>query len=81
MQHVAVTASAAPELKRELGLGDLILFSFVGVCGTRGAAMAAQIGPSSITLWVLAAVFFFVPSAYAIARLSVRFPQTGGLYI
>ncbi len=43
--------------------------------------MAAQIGPSSITLWVLAIIFFFVPSAYAIARLSERFPQTGGLYI
>lgn len=72
---------APPELKRELGLRDLVLFSFVGVCGTRGAAMAAQIGPGSLTLWVLATVFFFVPSAFAIARLSVRFPETGGLYI
>ena len=79
--HVAVTAVAPPELKRELKLRDLVLFSFVGVAGTRGAAMAAQIGPSSITLWVLAVAFFFVPSAFAIARLSVRFPQTGGLYV
>lgn len=72
---------AVPELKRELGLRDLVLFSFVGVAGTRGAAMAAQIGPSSITLWILATVFFFIPSAFAVARLSARFPQTGGLYI
>ena len=43
--------------------------------------MAAQMGPGSITLWVLATVFFFVPSAFAIARLSTRFPQTGGIYI
>jgi amino acid transporter len=72
---------APAELKRELGLRDLILFSFVGVCGTRGAAMAAQMGPGSITLWVLATIFFFVPSAFAIARLSSRFPETGGIYI
>lgn len=69
------------ELKRELGLRDLVLFSFVGVCGTRGAAMAAQMGAGSIVLWVLATIFFFVPSAFAIARLSTRFPETGGIYI
>lgn len=79
--HVADPTLARPQLKRELGLRDLVLFSFVGVAGTRGAAMAAQIGSSSLTLWVLATVLFFIPSAFAIARLSTRFPQTGGLYI
>jgi amino acid transporter len=78
---VAGTTVAPVELKRELGLRDLILFSFVGVCGTRGAAMAAQMGPGSVTLWVLATVFFFLPSAFAVARLSVRYPATGGIYI
>lgn len=76
-------SAAAPDsgLKRELTLRDLVLFSFIGVAGTRGSAMAAQMGPGSITLWILAAIFFFVPSAFAIARLSERFPQTGGLYV
>lgn len=73
--------SVAPGLKRELTLRDLVLFSFVGVAGIRGAAMAAQIGSSSISLWVLATVFFFVPSAFAIAKLSARYPDTGGLYV
>ncbi len=75
---------SAPEpaaLKRELTLRDLVLFSFVGVAGTRGAAMAAQMGPGSLTLWVLATAFFFIPSAFAIARLSARYPETGGLYV
>lgn len=71
----------AAGLRRELTLRDLLLFSFVSVAGTRGAAMAAQMGPGSITLWVLATVFFFIPSAFAIARLSARFPETGGLYV
>jgi glutamate:GABA antiporter len=43
--------------------------------------MAAQMGAGSVVLWVLATIFFFVPSAFAIARLSSRFPETGGIYI
>jgi APA family basic amino acid/polyamine antiporter len=43
--------------------------------------MAAQMGATSIPLWILATVFFFVPSAFAIGRLSERYPQTGGLYV
>lgn len=68
-------------LPRELGLRDLILFSFLGVANTRGAAMAAQLGLAAIPLWILATLFFFIPSAFAIGRLSARYPQTGGLYI
>jgi glutamate:GABA antiporter len=57
------------------------LFSFVGIASTRGASLAAQMGPTAIPLWILATVFFFIPSAFAIGRLSARYPQTGGLYI
>jgi len=32
-------------------------------------------------LWVLAAVLFFVPSALAVAALSRRFPEEGGIYV
>ncbi len=38
-------------------------------------------GTSSISLWVLAAVFFFVPGALVINELSSRFPEEGGLYV
>src|SRR6202041_962278 len=43
-------------------------------------AAAAHNGASSISLWVLAAVFFFVPTALVIIELSSRFPEAGGLY-
>ena len=33
-----------------------------------------------MSLWVLAAFLFFVPTALVIAELSTRFPQEGGLY-
>lgn len=71
----------AAALKRELGFRDLLLFSLAGIVGTRWLAAAAQTGPSSAILWLAAAAFFFVPSAFAIGRLSQRFPQQGGLYI
>ena len=49
--------------------------------GIRWLAAAAHTGPISITLWVLAAGMFFVPSALAVAALSSRFPDEGGIYI
>lgn len=73
--------SAAPALRRELGLRDLILFNIAAVTGVRWLAAAAHTGPGSISLWLLAAVFFFVPSALAVAALSRRFPEQGGIYV
>jgi amino acid transporter len=81
MQPTSRQTVAGPALARELGFRDLALFALVGVSGTRGAALAAQTGFNSVTLWAAAAVFFFIPSAFAIARLSKRFPDEGGLYI
>jgi glutamate:GABA antiporter len=73
--------SATPALRRELGLRDLILFNIAAVTGVRWLAAAAHTGPGSISLWLLAAVFFFVPSALAVAALSRRFPEQGGIYV
>ena len=72
---------ASPALRRELGLRDLILFNIAAVTGIRWLAAAAHTGPGSITLWVLAAALFFVPSALAVAALSRRFPEEGGIYV
>ena len=49
--------------------------------GVRWLAAAAHTGPGSITLWLLAAVLFFVPSALAVAALSRLFPEEGGIYV
>jgi len=70
-----------PALQRELGLRDLVLFNIAAVVGIRWLAAAAHAGAGSITLWVLAAAFFFVPSALAVTRLAARFPDEGGIYV
>ncbi|HEX8984354.1 MAG TPA: APC family permease [Bryobacteraceae bacterium] len=67
-------------LAREIGLRDLVLFNIAAVAGVRWLAAAARSGPASITLWLAAAALFFVPSALAVARLSSRLPEEGGLY-
>ena len=68
-------------LRRDLGLRDLVLFNIAAVLGIRWLAAAAHTGPGSLTLWVLAAVCFFVPSALAVARLSEAHPEEGGFYV
>jgi amino acid transporter len=67
-------------LSRALGLRDLVLFNLVAVVGLRWLATAAKAGPSSLALWVLAAVFFFVPQGLVVTELASRFPQEGGIY-
>ncbi len=69
-----------PELRRELGLRDLTLFAIACIIGTRWIASAAHAGPGSLLLWVLAAVFFLIPLAIAVAVLTVKHPEAGGLY-
>ncbi len=64
-----------------MGFWDVLLFNIATVLGPRWIAAAAHNGTSSISLWVLAAAFFFVPSALVINELSSRFPEEGGLYV
>ena len=79
----ATNGSADPikQLRKEMGFWDVLLFNIATVLGPRWVAAAAHSGPSSISLWIIAAVFFFVPSALVINELSSRFPCEGGLYI
>jgi len=67
-------------LPRTLGLRDLVLFNMVAVLSLRWLATAAAAGPSSLTLWVLAALLFFVPQGLAVSDLSARYPEEGGIY-
>jgi len=69
------------ELKRELRLRDLVFFDVCAIISLRWVAAAAHAGPGSFVLWMIAALFFFLPSAITIAGLSRRFPEEGGLYI
>jgi amino acid transporter len=64
-----------------MGFWDVMLFCIAAVLGPRWIAAAARNGQSSISLWILAAVLFFVPTAFVVVELSTRFPEEGGLYV
>jgi amino acid transporter len=80
----ATTAPAPPEphveLPRVLTLRDLVLFNIVAILSLRWTATAAAAGPSSLTMWVLAALLFFIPQGMAVSYMSARFPKEGGIY-
>ena len=69
------------QLRKTMGFWDVLLFNIATVLGPRWIAAAGHNGQSSISLWVLAAIFFFVPGALVINELSSRFPEEGGLYV
>jgi glutamate:GABA antiporter len=83
MSTVSESAPAAEprvELPRVLTLRDLVLFNIVAVLSLRWTATAAAAGPSSLTMWVVAALLFFIPQGLAVSYLSARYPEEGGIY-
>jgi amino acid transporter len=68
------------DLPRVMGFWGVLLFNIAAVLGPRWIAAAAHNGASSIILWILAALGFFVPTALVVVELSSRFPEEGGLY-
>ncbi len=64
-----------------MGFWDVLLFNIAAVLGPRWIAAAAHNGTSSISLWIIAALCFFVPTALVIIELSTRYPSEGGLYV
>lgn len=69
------------EARKSLTWIDLLMMNIVAVTSLRWIASAASNGPSSLVLWALATLLFFVPEGIAVSRLSETFPEdAGGLY-
>src|ERR1700680_41558 len=68
-------------VERTLKTRDIVLFNVAAIVGMRWVALAAANGPSSLFLWVLAALVFFVPQGFAVIALASAIPEEGGLYV
>ena len=79
--EVETNPTAGPKLQRVLGTRDLVLLNIAAIIGLRWLSTAAQIGPSSLSLWALGLLFFFLPVAFTVLELSSRIPGEGGLYL
>src|SRR5579859_5269146 len=75
---VPLPSETKSQLRKAMGFWDVLLFNIATVLGPRWIAAAGHNGTSSISLWIIAAVFFFVPGAFVINELSSRFPEEGG---
>jgi amino acid transporter len=81
-ERVQPSEIAVPEheLKRELGLWDLVFTQILFVVGLGWFGAAAKLGSSHVTFWLLAVVLFYIPSAIVVVHLSRRMPLEGGVY-
>ena len=70
-----------PELPRVMGLRDVVLFNITAIVGLRWLTTAAsQFGLAALTVWVVAMLVFFIPSAIAVRELADIDPSSGGIY-
>jgi amino acid transporter len=63
-----------------MGFKDLLLFFVTTGISIRWITVAAAGGTSSITIWLIACLAFYVPLLVCVLELWSRYPQEGGLY-
>jgi amino acid transporter len=73
-------AAHSAELKKELGLRDLVLQQIVYVVGISWVGAAAKLGASQVVFWLAAIALFYLPQAAVVIDLTRRMPLEGGLY-
>ncbi|SRR5579871_2507927 len=78
MPASAQTHSA--ELRKELGLRDLVFTQILFVAGFTNLGTAAKLGASHVAFWLLGIVFFYIPLAMVVIHLNTWRPFEGGLY-
>ncbi len=68
----------AANLRRRLGLFDLVLAQVLLVVGTNWFGVAAKLGGSALQLWIVAIALFHLPLAFVVIRLTRACPIEGG---
>ena len=72
---------ANPNLKRQLGLRDLVLTQILCVVGSSWVGVAAGLGRAQSLTWIAAMVVFYLPMAGSVIALNRKMPLEGGLYV
>ena len=67
-------------LRKELGLGDLVMAQVLCVVGSTWVGIAAKLGRSHVAFWLGAMLLFYVPLAVVVIYLNRMMPLEGGLY-
>jgi glutamate:GABA antiporter len=67
-------------MKKSLGTLTLSAICIVSIINIREFPLMASIGSTGIIYYLLAALFFFVPSALVVKKLAIAHPDNGGIY-
>ena len=76
----APTADPSNQLRRELGLRDLILAQILNVVGSSWVGVASKLGKAHAVFWISSMLLFYVPLALVVIYLNRVLPLEGGLY-
>jgi glutamate:GABA antiporter len=66
--------------KRVLSVFSLVMINVIAVDSIRTLPMAASFGFGLVTLYLIAAITFFIPTALITAELATTWPEKGGMY-
>ena len=67
-------------LRKELGLGDLVMAQVLCVVGSSWVGIAAKLGRAHVAYWLGGMVLFYLPLAVVVIYLNRMMPLEGGLY-
>jgi amino acid transporter len=73
-------SSREADLRKELGLRDLVLTQILFIVGLPWIGVAAKLGPAHVVFWLLAIVTFYIPTGMVVVWLNSRMPHEGGVY-
>jgi len=67
-------------LRKELGLGDLVMAQVLCVVGSTWVGIAAKLGRAHVAFWLGAMLLYYLPLAVVVIYLNRMMPLEGGLY-
>lgn len=67
--------------KKPLGLFQLVMINVIAVDSIRTLTFSAVYGFSLVFFYLLAALFFFIPTALVSSELGTGWPNQGGIYV
>lgn len=77
---MATTSTKPYAPPRVLSVFSLVMINVIAVDSIRTLPMAASYGFALVTLYAIAAVMFFIPTALITAELATTWPEKGGIY-
>lgn len=67
--------------KKKVSLFKMVTFTVCGIIVLDTFVAPAAMGVSSITIWAITAIFFFIPYGLINAELGAAYPEDGGIFV